>query len=80
MEGELGRSVDEMFREFDVVPIATTPIGQIHVAWLRNRDVKVAIKIQRPGITATFARDLEIVRKIIQIIALFSLDSSAATH
>ncbi len=70
---ELGRSVDEMFREFDVVPIATTPIGQIHVAWLRNRDVKVAIKIQRPGVMETFASDLEIVQMLSKLLHLFHL-------
>lgn len=71
VEHELGRPINDMFREFDVVPVATTAIGQVHVAWLRERDVKVAIKIQRANIQTTFARDLDILQALSKLLQFF---------
>lgn len=74
---ELGRPVHEMFREFDVVPVATTALGQVHMAWLVENDAKVAIKVQRPGAREAFFRDLVILTRFVAFLRFFSLWSWA---
>ncbi|MDC0747879.1 ABC1 kinase family protein [Polyangium mundeleinium] len=60
IEEELNCSIKDVFREFDVVPLAAASIGQVHVARLRDTGKKVAIKVQRPGIIESFRKDLAI--------------------
>jgi ubiquinone biosynthesis protein len=56
---ELGAPSEELFREFDPVPMATASIGQVHRAGLPGGE-DVVVKVQRPGVEAVVERDLEI--------------------
>jgi ubiquinone biosynthesis protein len=58
LEDELGANLDTVFAEFDRAPFAATWVCQIHRARLREEDQWVAVKIQRPYLQDTFARDL----------------------
>jgi ubiquinone biosynthesis protein len=71
IEAEVGLPVDEIFDEFDVVPIAAASIGQVHIGYLRDNGKKVAIKVQRPGIAESFASDMTIVAMYINWLRLF---------
>jgi ubiquinone biosynthesis protein len=62
IEAGLGRPLMEVFDEFDQHPIAAASICQVHRAKLRREQEWVAVKVQRPGIAATFTRDLSILR------------------
>lgn len=73
IRAEVGRPVAEVFREFDVVPIATTAVGQVHIAWLHENGVKVAIKVQRPGSHEAFRRDFSLLNRIASIVRFFHL-------
>jgi ubiquinone biosynthesis protein len=57
LEDELGRSVDDVFAEFDWEPLAAASIGQTYRARLRSGDA-VVVKVQRPDIEALMERDL----------------------
>jgi ubiquinone biosynthesis protein len=59
IEAELGRPVEELFATFDPVPLAAASIGQVYSATLPD-GTPVAVKVQRPGVTATMDIDLEI--------------------
>ena len=59
IEDELGRPLNVLFAEFDVEPLASASIGQVHRARLHNGD-EVAVKIQRPNIDHVVEVDLEI--------------------
>ena len=61
IEAELGKPVDELFRNFDTEAIAAASIAQVHRATLPNGE-PVAVKVLRPGIEAAFARDLDLAR------------------
>jgi predicted unusual protein kinase regulating ubiquinone biosynthesis (AarF/ABC1/UbiB family) len=63
VERELGRPIDEVFVEFDPVPIAAASIGQVHRALWRNpatgTEHAVAVKVQYPGVADAIVADLK---------------------
>jgi ubiquinone biosynthesis protein len=63
-----GRSMTDLFAEFDQTPVASASIGQVHVARLHSGE-KVAVKIQYPGIETIVATDLRALRRIFKIAA-----------
>ncbi|KAI0511611.1 hypothetical protein KFK09_012241 [Dendrobium nobile] len=49
VEEELGKKFDEVFERFDVEPVGSASIAQVHRARLRNAKTDVAVKVQHPG-------------------------------
>ena len=70
IESALGRPLSELFREFSPTPVAAASISQVHQAELFDGS-RVAVKIQRPGIAAQVATDIDI---------MFTLAELAAKH
>jgi ubiquinone biosynthesis protein len=62
VETSLGASISDVYVSFDETPLASASIGQVHRAVLATLDgnVEVVVKVQRPGVGSTVARDLEI--------------------
>jgi ubiquinone biosynthesis protein len=60
---ELGASVDELFLDFNPIPVAAASIAQVHQVVLQD-GTKVAVKILRPHIGRSFKRDLALFRFI----------------
>ncbi len=52
-----GRSIEEMFEQFDVTPVASASVAQVHFAYLPGH-TPVAVKILRPGIATVIKNDL----------------------
>lgn len=63
IQEELGAAIGEIFLAVDPQPLAAASIGQVHAATLQSGQ-KVAVKVQRPGITANIETDLEILFEI----------------
>jgi ubiquinone biosynthesis protein len=59
IETELGQAAEELFAEFDDVPVASASIGQVHRARLKSGE-KVAVKVQHIGIEKTVREDLDV--------------------
>lgn len=59
IEMELGGSLQALFVHFNEEPLAAASIGQVHAAELPTGE-KVAVKVQRPDIRPTIAKDLAI--------------------
>ena len=59
IEVELGQPADELFAEFDDVPVASASIGQVHQARLLTGE-KVAVKMQHAGIERKVREDLDV--------------------
>jgi ubiquinone biosynthesis protein len=62
LETSLGAPIGELFLRFDERPLATASIGQVHRALLSTPEGEreVVVKVQRPGVAGTVARDLEL--------------------
>ena len=63
VEKELRKSLEKIFKSFEVDPIASASIGQVHKAELLN-GLNVVVKIQRPDLNILFYHDLAILRCI----------------
>ena len=59
IEQELGTPLSERFGSFELEPIASASIGQVHRATLPDGQ-KVVVKIQRPGVERTVIADLDL--------------------
>jgi ubiquinone biosynthesis protein len=64
---EFGCPLEELFSAFDDVPVAAASIAQVHFAVTGEGD-EVAVKILRPGIVRAFARDLELLMWLGELI------------
>jgi ubiquinone biosynthesis protein len=66
IECELGRTVDESFVDFDLSPLASASIGQVHRARLATGD-DVVVKVQHAGIRRRMEIDLDILGGLAQL-------------
>lgn len=60
LRAELGCELEDVFEDFDPVPLATASIAQVHTARVRGRPEAVVVKVQRPHLRAKLEADLEI--------------------
>ena len=63
LAAELGRPPEEVFANFDPVPLAAASIGQAHAAVLPD-GTEVVVKIRRPGVVEQVENDLEILHDL----------------
>ncbi len=67
VEEELGKPLDQVFKEFDETPIASASMAQVHRAVLRGGDI-VAVKVQRPDISKNIEVDLAILADVARFL------------
>ncbi|MGI6153504.1 MAG: ABC1 kinase family protein [Christensenellaceae bacterium] len=63
IENELSGSIEEIFTDFDEVPVASASISQVYNAFLHSGD-RVAVKVQRPHIQESIETDLGVLDQI----------------
>ncbi|HIY84247.1 MAG TPA: AarF/ABC1/UbiB kinase family protein [Candidatus Rubneribacter avistercoris] len=68
-----GAKREEVFSDIDPTPLGSASLAQVHKARLANGDV-VAVKIQRPGVKATMAQDIDIMRMVARQASRFMKD------
>jgi ubiquinone biosynthesis protein len=69
IENEFGKTVEELFFEFDKKPLAAASIAQVHLARLKSKQ-EVVVKVQRPGIERIIDLDLKILEDLASFIDL----------
>ena len=57
IEEQLGAKVGEIFSRFDVEPLASASVAQVHAARLKSGE-EVVVKVVRPGLKPVIAQDL----------------------
>lgn len=65
---DLGRPPDEIFAEFDEVPLGSASIGQVHRAKLHSGE-EVAVKVQYPTSERLFKTDMKTIRGFLETFA-----------
>jgi predicted unusual protein kinase regulating ubiquinone biosynthesis (AarF/ABC1/UbiB family) len=63
IEAELNGTIPTLFRDFEVTPMASASIGQVHRATLHDGRT-VAVKVQHPGIEKAMESDLSNARLV----------------
>jgi predicted unusual protein kinase regulating ubiquinone biosynthesis (AarF/ABC1/UbiB family) len=67
IETELGKSIDELFKDFKSIPLASASLGQVHRAKLYTGQ-EVVVKVQRTGLEKIFNLDFEILHRLIRLL------------
>ncbi len=67
IEDELGQPIDELFAEFNDVPLASASIGQVHRARLQTGE-PVVVKVQHAKIQQTVRKDLDVLAGLAQLV------------
>jgi len=73
IEAELGAPIEQLFLRFDDTPVSAASISQVHFA-VAMPDARhpegreVAVKVLRPGIELAFARDIDLLLWIAEVI------------
>jgi predicted unusual protein kinase regulating ubiquinone biosynthesis (AarF/ABC1/UbiB family) len=60
---DFGKSIPDLFQNFDPVPLAAASLGQVHKAQLHSGE-EVVVKVQRLGLKKLFDIDLRILKGI----------------
>lgn len=63
IQQDLNKTIPELYRSFDPIPLAAASLGQVHRAQLHSGE-EVVVKVQRPGLRKLFEIDLEILKGI----------------
>src|SRR3954464_10110721 len=66
---ELGKSPEDLFADFDPVPIASASLAQVHIAKLPDGR-KVAVKVQHADIEEISRIDLVILGRVFELVQL----------
>lgn len=77
IEKEFGRQIDEVFEEFENVPIAAASLGQVHRAVVNGE--RVAVKIQRAGLKELFDVDLKNLKLLASMMDRFDPKNDGAS-
>lgn len=70
IEREMGQPLDEVFSEFDDVPLGSASIGQVHRARLLSGE-EVVVKVQRPGVQEKVRSDLALLHELVRLTGNF---------
>src|SRR3954451_9653850 len=65
VSSELGVRMSKAFSDFEMVPMASASLGQVHLARLRDGRA-VAVKVQRPAIRDAMVEDLDALEEIAE--------------
>ncbi len=63
IERELGKKISEVYKEFELEPVAAASLGQVYRARLHSGE-EVAVKVQRPNLEGTIKGDIVILKKV----------------
>ncbi|MFK7930152.1 MAG: ABC1 kinase family protein, partial [Myxococcota bacterium] len=69
-EASLGGTIEDLFERFDITPIASASIGQVHRASLDGQEL--AVKVQYPNVASTFRSDFSTLRQLCRLASLGS--------
>jgi ubiquinone biosynthesis protein len=77
IERELGRRLDEVFSEFELTPLASASVAQVHAARLKpasadDPGLRVVVKVIRPEVEKVIASDVALLHTLAELAERFS--------
>jgi ubiquinone biosynthesis protein len=60
IEKALGAPLTDYFDEFDLTPLASASIAQVHAATMKNTQIPVVVKVLRPNIKSEIQADIDL--------------------
>ncbi len=69
MEQALGGELENWFSDFDIEPLASASIAQVHTAKLKQNNREVVLKIIRPDIRPVIDADIKLMYRMAKIVA-----------
>ena len=73
VEAALGKSISKIFFSFELEPLASASVAQVHCAVLPSGE-EVVVKVIRPGIASTIEKDLALMELLAQLVERFVPD------
>ena len=70
LKSEWGEDYLSKFESFDKTPFAAASIGQVHLAYMKGTNEKVAIKIQYPGVAQSIQSDIDNLMSVLNVTQL----------
>ena len=67
IEKAFGRRIDQIFDDFNTVPVASASIAQVHFATLKSGR-EVAVKVLRPGMLDVIEHDLTLLHTLARVV------------
>ncbi len=64
----IGKPLEEIFSDFESTPLAAASIAQVHRAYLKDKNIQVVVKVQRPGLPKMVRTDLQILHFMAKLI------------
>lgn len=64
IELSLGAAIETLFDDFDIIPLASASIAQVHTATLKENGQKVVIKVIRPDILPVIKADMKLIYRL----------------
>ena len=74
IEEQLGQKISEVFSRFDVEPLASASVAQVHAAQLKTGE-EVVVKVIRPGLKPIIGQDLAWLFVLARAAERFSADA-----
>ncbi|RBM41794.1 ubiquinone biosynthesis regulatory protein kinase UbiB [Vibrio tarriae] len=69
IEEELGAPLETWFDDFDIKPLASASIAQVHIAKLKSNGRDVVLKVIRPDIRPQIDADIKLMYRVARIVA-----------
>ncbi|MCG6507165.1 AarF/UbiB family protein, partial [Vibrio parahaemolyticus] len=69
IEKALGGPLETWFNDFDLKPLASASIAQVHTATLKSNGREVVLKVIRPDIRPVIDADLKLMYRLARIVA-----------
>ncbi|MFO4722737.1 ubiquinone biosynthesis regulatory protein kinase UbiB [Vibrio cholerae] len=69
IEKELGAPLETWFDDFDIKPLASASIAQVHTAKLKSNGRDVVLKVIRPDIRPQIDADIKLMYRVARIVA-----------
>ncbi|WP_089139585.1 ubiquinone biosynthesis regulatory protein kinase UbiB [Vibrio rumoiensis] len=75
IEASLGGPLEQWFDDFDITPLASASIAQVHTAKVKETGQEVVLKVIRPDIRPIIEADLKLMYRMARIVARFMPDA-----